>query len=74
MTMAAPKKKVKKLSARAAKAKKDLLAIERAAKRAEQKEQGAFDGRFRMRVVKDKKKYSRKGKRKNEDIDPASAG
>lgn len=61
-TMTAPKKKAKKLSARAAKAKKDLLAIERAAKRAEQKAQGVFDGRYKPRVVKDKKKYSRKRK------------
>ncbi len=72
--MAAPNKNGKKLTARQAKAQKDLLAIERAAKRAEQKQQGVFDGRFRVKVVKDKKKYSRKGKRKNEDIDPASAG
>jgi len=34
--------------------------IEREAKRAEQKEAGVFDGRFRPRVVKDKKKYTRK--------------
>lgn len=40
--------------------KKDLLAIDRAAKRKAQKEQGAFDGRFRPRVVKSKKRYSRK--------------
>ena len=60
--MTAPKKQTKKLSARAAKAKKDLLAIERAAKRAEQKAQGVFDGRYKPRVVKDKKKYSRKRK------------
>lgn len=42
--------------------KKDLAAIDRAAKRKEQKEQGAFDGRFRPRVVKSKKSYSRKRK------------
>ncbi len=65
--MTAPKKKVKKPTARAAKARKDLLAIERAAKRAEQKEQGAFDGRFRVKVVKDKRKYSRKRK---DQVDP----
>lgn len=40
--------------------KKDLAAIDRAAKRKAQKEQGAFDGRFRPRVVKSKKRYSRK--------------
>lgn len=40
-------------------------AIERAAKRAEQKAAGVFDGRFRPRVVKNKKRYSRKR------IDPA---
>ncbi len=67
--MATTRRKAPKLSARAAKAKKDLLAIERAAKRAEQKAQGAFDGRFRVKVVKDKKKYSRMRKRKM-DPDP----
>jgi hypothetical protein len=40
--------------------KKDLVAIDLAAKRKAQKEQGAFDGRFRPRVVKDKKRHSRK--------------
>ncbi|MBK7084524.1 MAG: hypothetical protein IPH53_07585 [Flavobacteriales bacterium] len=40
--------------------KKDLLSIDRAAKRKAQKEQGAFDGRFRPRVVKSKKRYSRR--------------
>lgn len=39
-----------------------ISAIERAAKRAEQKAAGAFDGRFRPRVVKNKKRYSRKRK------------
>ncbi len=48
---AAPKKRAPK---------KDLLAIDRAAKRKAQKEQGAFDGRFRPRVVKSKKRYTRK--------------
>lgn len=71
--MAALKKNGKKLTAIEAKAKKDLIAMERAAKRAAQKEQGVFDGRFRVKVVKDKKKYSRKMKRKNEDIDPTAA-
>ena len=45
------------------KAKKDLDAIERAAKRKAQKEAGALDGRFREKVVPDKKKYSRKRKK-----------
>jgi hypothetical protein len=39
-----------------------ISAIDRAAKRAEQKAAGAFDGRFRPRVVKNKKRYSRKRK------------
>jgi hypothetical protein len=47
-------------SARKRAPKKDIAAIERAAKREAQKEQGAFDGRFRPRVVKSKKRYSRK--------------
>jgi hypothetical protein len=42
--------------------KKELDAIERAAKREEQKAAGALDGRFRPKVVPSKKKYSRKGK------------
>ncbi|MBX2979673.1 MAG: hypothetical protein KF905_10285 [Flavobacteriales bacterium] len=42
--------------------KKELDAIEREAKRAEQKEAGALDGRFRPKVVPSKKKYSRKGR------------
>jgi hypothetical protein len=36
--------------------KKDLDAIERAAKREEQKAAGALDGRFRPKVVPNKKK------------------
>jgi len=40
--------------------KKDLDAIERAAKREAQKAAGVFDGRFRPRVVKSKKRYTRK--------------
>lgn len=43
--------------------KKELDAIERAAKRKEQKEAGALDGRFREKVVPDKKRYSRKHKK-----------
>lgn len=40
--------------------KADLDAIERAAKREAQKAAGALDGRFRSRVIKNKKKYTRK--------------
>lgn len=36
--------------------------IEREAKRAEQKAAGAFDGRFRSRVVKSGKRYKRRPK------------
>ena len=36
--------------------------IERAAKRAAQKAAGAFDGRYRPRVVKSRKRYVRKPK------------
>lgn len=43
-------------------AAQDLSRIERAAKRKEQKEQGVFDGRYRPRVVKNKKGYTRKRK------------
>ena len=42
--------------------KKDLDKIERAAKREAQKAAGALDGRFRPRVVKSKKRYTRKRK------------
>ena len=35
---------------------------ERAAKRAAQKAAGAFDGRFRPRVVRSRKRYTRKRK------------
>ncbi len=44
--------------------KEDLLKIERSAVRDEQKEQGALDGRFREKVEKSKKTYSRKVKHK----------
>lgn len=46
-------------------AAQDLSRIERAAKRKEQKEQGVFDGRYRPRVVKNKKGYTRKRKHKD---------
>ncbi|MBK6542431.1 MAG: hypothetical protein IPG10_14350 [Flavobacteriales bacterium] len=49
--------------------KKALDAIARAAKRKEQKEQGAFDGRFRPRVVKSKKTYTRKPKKQDPDLE-----
>jgi hypothetical protein len=42
--------------------KADLAAIERATKRAAQKAQGALDGRFRVKKVESKKRYSRKRK------------
>jgi hypothetical protein len=42
--------------------KADLAALERAAKRAAQKAQGALDGRFREKKVESKKRYSRKRK------------
>jgi hypothetical protein len=45
--------------------KKDLAAIERAAKRDAQKEQGALDGRFRTKKVESKKRYVRKN-----EVDP----
>jgi len=45
--------------------KKDLAAIERAAKRDAQKAQGALDGRFRTKKVESGKRYSLKGKPKN---------
>lgn len=40
--------------------KKELDAIERAAKRKEQKEAGAMDGRFRPKVIPSKRTYRRK--------------
>jgi len=47
--------------------RKELDAIERAAKRQAQKEAGALDGRFRPKVVPSKKKYARKGRKKDAD-------
>ena len=44
-----------------------LLGIGRGAKRAEQKEQGALDGRFRQRKVESKKRYSRRTRRSDEE-------
>lgn len=51
-------------AARRASKQKDLRqalsAVDRGLVRADQKAQGAFDGRFREKVVKSKKRYSRK--------------
>ena len=49
--------------------KEDLRKIEKGAVRSEMKEQGALDGRYREKVVKDKTKYKRKKKhpKRNED-------
>ena len=44
--------------------RKELDAIERAAKREAQKAAGALDARFRTRVVKSRKAYRRKPKHK----------
>ena len=46
--------------------KDDLRKIEKGAVRSEMKDQGAFDGRFRAKIVPDKKKYSRKRKYEDE--------
>lgn len=37
-------------------------------KRKDMLEAGAYDGRFKPRVVKDKKKYNRKNKRKDDEL------
>ncbi len=47
--------------------KKDLLKIERSAVREERKEQGALDGRFRQKVEKSRKNYTRKVKHRKKD-------
>lgn len=48
--------------------RKNLLhTLARQAKRIAQKSAGAFDGRFRPRVVKSRKTYSRKRKHKGGD-------
>ncbi len=52
---------------RLTKAKKDLLAIERAVKRAAQKAAGAFDGRFREKKVESGKRYVRKKKHRPDE-------
>ncbi|HRN35849.1 MAG TPA: hypothetical protein PLV70_03195 [Flavobacteriales bacterium] len=48
-------------------AKKELLKIERSAVREERKEQGALDGRFREKVEKSKKNYTRKVKHRKKE-------
>ena len=47
----------------------DLHKIEKQVVREEMKEQGALDGRYRPKVIPDKKKYTRKKKRKDEAND-----
>jgi len=47
--------------------KKELDAIERAAKREAQKAAGALDSRYRTRVVKSRKTYKRKPKHRGGD-------
>ncbi|MEB2340487.1 MAG: hypothetical protein OZ932_00590 [Flavobacteriia bacterium] len=42
------------------------MELERSAVREERKQQGALDGRFREKVEKSKKTYSRKRKHKDE--------
>lgn len=49
--------------------KVDLDRIERAAKREAQKAAGALDSRFRIRVVRSRKTYSRKRKHKGRNGD-----
>jgi hypothetical protein len=46
--------------------KKELDAIERAAKREAQKSAGALDGRFREKVVPSGKRYKRKPKHRDD--------
>ena len=47
--------------------KRELLAIERAAKREAQKAAGAMDGRFREKVVPNKKRKAQR--ERNKDVD-----
>ncbi len=47
--------------------KKILHGIEKSAVRDEMKRDGAFDGRFRAKVVPDKKRYRRKPKNDRDD-------
>jgi hypothetical protein len=48
----------------------ELHSIEKSAVRDEMKEQGAFDGRFRPKVVPSKKRYKRKPKGGSEEDQP----
>jgi hypothetical protein len=47
--------------------RRDLDRIERTAKREAQKAAGALDGRYRPRVVPDKRKYTRRRRKPSED-------
>lgn len=47
-----------------------LLGIERSAVREEQRVQGAFDGRYRPRVVRSAKQYRRRPKHRKDDEAP----
>lgn len=47
--------------------KDDIRKIEKSAVRSEMKEQGAFDGRYRSKVVPSKIRYKRKPKNDRED-------
>lgn len=49
--------------------KKDLLQVERGAKREDQKAQGALDGRFRPKVVPNKKRGAQRKRSKAMDPD-----
>lgn len=48
--------------------KKELRSAVLGAKRAEQVAQGALDGRFREKVAKSKKRYSRKQRSEDPDL------
>ena len=50
-----------------AKKKKTVKSLILKAKREDMMEAGAYDGRYKERVVKDKTKYTRKKKRKDEE-------
>lgn len=50
---------------------KDVRRIDQGAKRAEQKAQGALDGRFREKKVESKKRYVRKPKHDPKDEEGA---
>ena len=47
--------------------KKELLQIEQAAVREERKRQGVLDGRFREKVAKSRKTYTRKTKHRKKE-------